>query len=83
MLVVVAGSQVHPAAGTMGSCLAAEEELADVEEHAVVEDLADMEELADMWELADVEDQTAAVVPSPVEASDGAAGTACTAEVAG
>ena len=67
---VVAGSQVHPAACTIGtcSCLAAEEELAAVEEVAAGEDLsaveelagvvelADVEDLADMWELADVED---------------------------
>ena len=42
-----------------------------------------MEDLADMWELPDVEVLTAVLVPSPEEASEGVAGTACTAEVAG
>ena len=80
---IVAGRQVHPAAGTMGSHLAAEEELAAVEDLAVGEELAAVEELANVWELADVEEQTALVVPSLVEASEGAAGTARTAEVSG
>ena len=39
--------------------------------------------LAAEEELADVEDQTAVLVPSPEKASEGAAGTACTAELAG
>ena len=85
---VVTGSQVHPASGTEGSGLAAEDmlaavkELAAVEKLAAVEHLADVEDLADVWDLADVEDQTAVLVPSPEEAS-GVAGTAHTAQVAG
>ena len=64
---VVTGSQVHPAAGTMGSSLAAEEELAPVEEFAAVEECAavEVEDLADVEDVADVEDQTAVVVPLP------------------
>ena len=58
---VVAGTrcQVHLAAGTTGSHLAAVEDNAAVEELASVEDLAYMEELAAVEVFADVDDQTA------------------------
>ena len=72
---VGAGSQVHPAAGTVGSHLAAVKEFADVEA------LAGVEECADVEKLADGKDQTSVLVPSPVAASEGETGTACIAGV--
>ena len=90
----VTGSQVHRAAGTICSHLAAEEELAAVEELGALEELpageelgaveepVDVEDLADVWELADVKGQTALLVPSQEEAWR-PAGTARTAQVAG
>ena len=63
---VVAGSQVHPAAGTI--C-------------AAVEELADVGELADVEDQTAVDHPTAVLVPSPVEASEGEAGTARIGEV--
>ena len=66
---VGAGSQVHPAAGSFGSHLAAVEELADVE------DLADVEVLADVEDQTAVEHPTVVVVPSPVVALEGETGT--------